>query len=209
MVTTDQIREVMDHSAMLSRLTELTEQGSPVGVIVFDLDSFDAVNRTGGREAGDRVIINTSKGAAGLVAELGGSCYRVSGDEFCVLLPGASLEQTFLQGERLRKWADDNQEVICPPEGMKVTVSVGVAHYPRNGKSPEEVLRAASAAMVSAKEAGRNQVSLPPSEEMVMKSCYYPATSLSMLKQLAAKVKKSESELLREALDNLLRKYDD
>lgn len=209
MVTTDQIGEILDHSAMLSRLTELVEQGSPVGVIVLDLDAFDAVNRTGGREVGDRVIIGTSKGVAGLAAELGGSSYQVSGDEFCVLLEGASLEQTFLQGERLRKWVEDNQEAICPPEGMKVTVSVGVAHYPRNGKGPEEVLRAASAAMISAKEAGRNQVSLPPDEEMVMKSCYYPATSLSMLKQLASKVKKTESELLREALDNLLRKYDD
>jgi len=41
------------------------------------------------------------------------------------------------------------------------------------------------AALATAKESGRNQVALPPDEEMVMKSCYYPASSMRKLRALA------------------------
>jgi len=61
---------------------------------------------------------------------------------------------------------------------------------------------------VTVKEMGRNQVALAPNEEMVMKSCYYPSTAVRQLKILVEQLKKKESVLLREALNDLLRKYD-
>lgn len=209
MVTMDKLHGVQDHSAFLGALTELADKDKPAGVIVLDIDTFAEINRVGGREAGDQVIVGIASVVAEFASEVGGSAYRVSGDEFCLLLPEATLEQAFLHAERLRKWISENQAAVNSPKGMKVTVSAGVSQFPRDGKTPEDVLRTASAAMFAAKESGRDQVSLPMSEEMVMKSCYYPAVSLSLLKQLAARLGKTESVLLREALDNLLRKYDD
>jgi hypothetical protein len=89
-----------------------------------------------------------------------------------------------------------------------VTVTVGVAQHPRDAKDARGLLEASAAALQAAKEGGRNRVGLPPNEEMVMKSCYYPATSVRKLKTLAERLKRKESHLLREALDDLFRKYD-
>ena len=88
------------------------------------------------------------------------------------------------------------------------TITAGVAQYPRDARDVQGVLKAADAALLSAKESGRNCVGLPPNEEMVMKSCYYPASSVRKLKALAERLYRKESLLLREALNDLLRKYD-
>jgi diguanylate cyclase len=69
-------------------------------------------------------------------------------------------------------------------------------------------MRTADAALTAAKESGRNQVALPPNEEMVMKSCYYTGAGVRKLRALAERLNRKESTLLREALDDLLRKYD-
>ncbi|MHB1681294.1 MAG: GGDEF domain-containing protein, partial [Bacilli bacterium] len=58
------------------------------------------------------------------------------------------------------------------------------------------------------KELGGNRVGLPQPEEMVMKSCYYSSARLRRLKLVAEKEARPESVLLREALDDLLKKYD-
>ena len=55
--------------------------------------------------------------------------------------------------------------------------------------------------------AGAGEMDRAPSEELIMKSCYYGATSLRNLKALAERSGRKESVLLREALDDLLRKY--
>jgi predicted signal transduction protein with EAL and GGDEF domain len=108
-----------------------------------------------------------------------------------------------LLAENLRREIEDRVKEL------NTSVSIGVANFPRDAKDYESLIRAASAALYTAKEAGRNRVTLPPVEEMVMKTCYYTAASVARLKQIASSRKKKESELLREALDNLLREYDD
>jgi predicted signal transduction protein with EAL and GGDEF domain len=139
-----------------------------------------------------------------------GRCFRVSGDEYAVVLPGATLEQSFLTMEAFRAAVYGAQSEFRLPDGsgFDVSVTVGVAQFPRDGKDEPGLMNAADAALRAAKEAGRNQVALPPNEEMVMKSCYYPATMVRKLKQLSDKLKKKESILLREALGDVLRKYD-
>src|SRR5207237_602766 len=78
---------------------------------------------------------------------------------------------------------------------------------PWDPKDEEALMRSAFAALVVAKELGGNQVALAPTEELIMKSCYYGATSLRNLKALAERSGRKESVLLREALDDLLRKH--
>ena len=62
--------------------------------------------------------------------------------------------------------------------------------------------------MFAAKEGDRQTVCLPSNQEMVLKSCHYSATQLRRLKALAERVGDKESELLREALDDLLKEHD-
>ncbi|MEF3307397.1 GGDEF domain-containing protein [Paenibacillus sp. GYB004] len=201
----DSLTGLLNHKAMEKHVQEKIGQDEQVALAMIDVDHFLEVNQILGSEAGDQVLRQL---AAVLKEEPGAEAYRVSGDEFALVLEGATLEQAFLQMERFRAKIEASADVFQLPQEHRITVTVGVAQYPRDGKTESALRRAASAALVSAKEIGRNQVALPPNEEMVMKSCYYPSTNVRRLKSLAEQLNKKESALLREALDDLLRKYD-
>ncbi len=92
--------------------------------------------------------------------------------------------------------------------GRPATASIGVANYPRDAKNADELARKAGLALYAAKEQGGDAVSLTPGENMILRSSYYAAPQLGRLRTLAERMKKKEAALLREALDDLLRKYD-
>ena len=72
-----------------------------------------------------------------------------------------------------------------------------------------DLLRKADEALYRSKRTGRNRISLPTSAQMMTKTSYYSQTQLARLAELARKLDKTEAFLLREALDELLRKYED
>src|SRR6266851_1780521 len=88
------------------------------------------------------------------------------------------------------------------------TVSIGVASTPRDAKTPEDLMRKADLALYAAKDQGGSTVALTPSDDMVLKSSYYSSAQLGRLRSLAERMKKKEAVLLREALDDLLRKHE-
>ncbi len=172
-----------------------------------DLDGLHALNQTAGHAAGDKVIA-AAIGALSRSAEgQGWTLGRIGGDEFAVLAPGMALESAFLRAEQLRREVDGAVAKVLP-RGQRVTVSIGVAASPRDAKDPSALRRKADLALHAAKEQGGDAVGLPPSDDMVLKSSYYSAAQLGRLKGLAERQKKKEAVLLREALDDLLRKYD-
>jgi diguanylate cyclase (GGDEF)-like protein len=177
-----------------------------IALAMLDIDRFAPINEEFGTEAGERVLQTL---AAILTEEVPGSAYRISGDEFAVALIGVTLEQAFLRMDKLRaRVAEQAAQRMDLPNHQEVTVTIGVAQYPRDARDIPGLYRAADAALMSAKEQGRNVVALPLNEEMVMKSCYYPSTGVRKLKALAERLQTKESVLLREALSDLLRKYD-
>src|SRR6266550_4283308 len=93
-------------------------------------------------------------------------------------------------------------------KGQRCAVSIGVANIPRDAKTPEELMRKADLALYAAKEQGGNTVGLTPADDMVLKSSYYSAAQLARLKALAERKKTKEAALLREGLEDVLRKYD-
>ena len=186
-------------------LKPLVDGAADVALAVLDVDFFTEVNAKYGPETGDRLL----QALADLLEkEVPQTAYRISGDEFALLLPHQSLEQAFLRMETLRNRVAGATEQFGLPDGRAVTITIGVAQYPRDARDAEGLLKAADAALLAAKEGGRNSVGLPPNEEMVMKSCYYPSASVRKLKALAERLNRKESPLLREALNDLLRKYD-
>lgn len=194
-----------NRTALKEALEKAIDQEESVSLAVLDVDSFHDVNVEFGQEAGDHVL----RSIAALMQEVVPTgVYRLSGDEFAVLLPGVSLEQAFLRMEALRGKVYAASAGFGLPDQRTVAVTIGVAQYPRDAKEASGVLKAAEAGLYSAKESGRNQVGLAPTEEMVMKSCYYPSLMLRKLKGLAERLGKKESVLLREALNDMLRKYD-
>jgi diguanylate cyclase len=201
----DALTGLPNRTALNSTLDRLVGEAESVALATLDIDRFLEINTAFGHEAGDRLL----QALAALLAEVApGNVYRLSGDEFAIVLPGVSLEQAFLRMEALRERVQGMSGSFGLPERREVTVTIGVAQYPRDARDVRGMLQAADAALQAAKENGRNQVALPPAEEMSMKSCYYSTASLRKLKALAERLGRKESQLLREALDDLLRKYD-
>lgn len=130
----------------------------PVGIIMMDIDHFKRFNDTYGHEAGDAVLQMLGTFLQTRVREEDIAC-RYGGEEFTLILPGASLEVTWMRAEALRVGLKalppvDYQEQVLD----HMTVSLGVASFPEHGTDEASVLRAADQALYQAKAAGRDRV---------------------------------------------------
>ncbi|MFS4582614.1 diguanylate cyclase [Phaeobacter sp. C3_T13_0] len=133
--------------------------GTALGLIAVDVDHFKKFNDNHGHDAGDMVLR-----AVGSVLEQ--ACdgeevaCRPGGEEFTLILPGTSPEDVMTKAELLRQAV----EAIVVRYGEKalpgISISLGVANYPRHGTMPQDLLRAADEALYAAKAKGRNQVCL-------------------------------------------------
>lgn len=193
--------------ALREVIAKALEREGSGALLHIDLDNFHRVNVEASREAGDNVI----KGAVAVLkkwAETGDwRIERIGGDEFALFAPGMSLETAFLRADKLRQELNAGMAKVTP-KGLKVTASIGVAAAPRDAKEPMQLFKRADLALYAAKDQGADTVALAPGDEMTLKSSYYTAAQLGRLKSLAERQKTKESVLLREALDDLLRKYD-
>lgn len=129
-------------------------QHVPIGMIMLDLDHFKAVNDTYGHDRGDAVLQEVARRLA-TAARTGDLVYRVGGEEFLVLAPGADADTCRQIAERLRLAVRDSP--VC---GLALTVSVGVCS--RQGREADlaAISREADQALYAAKRDGRDQVAL-------------------------------------------------
>jgi diguanylate cyclase len=176
-------------------------------LLLVDLDNLQVLNEKGGRDVGDAAIAAATQTLRARAKTEGWTFERVGGDEFALLAPGITLEAAFLRAERLRaELAAALRKAI--PARLGASATVGVANAPRDAKTGEQLMRKADLALYAAKEQGGNGVGLPPADDMVLKSSYYSAAQLARLKALAERKKTKEAVLLREGLEDVLRKYD-
>jgi diguanylate cyclase (GGDEF)-like protein len=127
-------------------------------LLVIDIDHFKEYNDTYGHLAGDEVL----RRLAAVFKKSIRSCdyaARYGGEEFIVLLPEISAEDGVQAAERIRNQVAE-KKFGSNKKPMVVTVSVGVAAYPKDGKDPESVIKKADGALYKAKEHGRNRVVL-------------------------------------------------
>lgn len=131
--------------------------GEPVAILAIDLDHFKAVNDRFGHAAGDLVLRALADILTAGVRDSDLVC-RFGGEEFVVLLPGATMVVALERAEAVR--AELAGTLIDPGDGTEIrsTVSVGVAVFRGEGDSHEAALRRADAALYEAKRAGRNRV---------------------------------------------------
>ena len=149
-------RRHMDES--LEREIRRAARGEqPVGIVMFDLDHFKTFNDTFGHEAGDSVLRELG-GLLSRNARAEDIPCRFGGEEFLLILPGATLEGSRSRAERLRSQA---KELTVLHQGKSVgmiTISVGIAAFPLHGLSTKELIPAADAALYRAKKDGRDRV---------------------------------------------------
>jgi diguanylate cyclase len=193
-------------TTLAQRWKQSREKGDPVSLLLIDLDGLHQLNQTYGHDEGDRAInasiATLAKSAKAERWTLG----RIGGDEFAILAPGVATEAAFLRAESLRRELDG--AMAKSAHRGKITASIGVASTPRDAKSPDDLMRKADLALYAAKDQGGGTVALTPSDDMILKSSYYSSAQLGRLRSLAERMKKKEAVLLREALDDLLRKHE-
>ncbi len=142
---------------MARELDRAKRLGSGLGVIMLDLDHFKEFNDTMGHKAGDALL-----NALGILIK--SQCRgedipcRFGGEEFLLLLPGASLEATLARAEKLRRGVKQLKVRYQGQLLRSTTVSLGVALYPDHGSTGEVVIEAADSALYRAKEEGRDRV---------------------------------------------------
>ena len=141
-------------------------EGTPACVIMCDIDHFKQVNDEYGHAGGDRVIQATVKSLMrGL--RVGDRLGRYGGEEFCIVLPGATTAQTLEIAERLRADVEANVgDAIREPANVKVTMSFGVAELQSTTPDPAQLIDLADQALYMSKQSGRNRVS---SEQVLAK----------------------------------------
>jgi diguanylate cyclase (GGDEF)-like protein len=154
----DPLTGMLNRNSLKDRTFELAHQsqrtGQPVGLIVGDLDHFKDINDSYGHATGDAVLQDV---AYLLRKQLRAFdlAYRIGGEEFLVLLPGADLEQSAAMAERLRQGV----QADTVGGGLRVTMSFGVSASRRERAFDyASVCEEADAALYEAKRQGRNKV---------------------------------------------------
>ncbi|RYE70138.1 MAG: GGDEF and EAL domain-containing protein, partial [Oxalobacteraceae bacterium] len=125
-----------------------------LGVLFIDLDRFKKVNDTFGHAAGDAVLVEVAKRLRKCVRE-SDTVARLGGDEFVVLICNLRDQQeTVIVAERI---LDACQRPIMIGDNVfQISASVGVAAWPTDGNTPDELIHNADVAMYSSKGEGRN-----------------------------------------------------
>ena len=161
MAVTDALTGLHNRRYMAGQLQALVgragQGGDPVAVLVMDIDHFKAVNDGFGHDAGDEVLREFAVRLATNVRAIDLPC-RLGGEEFVVVMPGASLEAATRVADRIRRDIEAQPfPIMGGGEGLTITVSIGVAASVA-GDTPEGLLKRADEGVYEAKAHGRNQV---------------------------------------------------
>lgn len=152
-------RFVMD--ALEREIRQAARSGQALAVLCLDLDHFKTVNDRWGHDAGDQVLREAAAAVHGSV-RAGDIVGRIGGEEFLVVLPGATLPEALALAERVRVAVAARKAALRQPDGSMVlheqTVSIGVAVLGAGMAGARELLAAGDTHLYAAKHGGRNRV---------------------------------------------------
>ena len=149
-------RRYMDES-LGREISRALRKEHTLGIIMFDIDHFKNFNDTHGHEAGDAVLRELG---AFLLKQFRSEdiVCRFGGEEFIIILLGASLDNVRKRSEALRKAIKQLDVYHRGTLLNKITLSIGVAAFPDHGNDAETLLRAVDQALYRAKNEGRDRV---------------------------------------------------
>jgi len=124
--------------------------------MLLDIDHFKDLNDTYGHQFGDQVLQQLGEILRGSVYDTD-FVGRYGGEEFAILLPRAQPDGVLRKGEAIRS-AVEGRAFQLAGERVQVTVSIGIAHFPRDGQTEDLIVQQADQALYEAKERGRNRV---------------------------------------------------
>jgi len=151
---TDSMTGLLIKSAIIEKLENILER-SPrmnLSILMFDIDNFKQLNDSLGHQHGD-LCIKTLTNLAKTSFRQDDIIGRYGGDEFIVILPDTPSVKAFIIADRFR-------ELIQSKSNPSITISVGIASFPDDAKTPAALIEAADKALYTSKQKGRNTVTL-------------------------------------------------
>lgn len=141
----------------LAAQIQMAKKNGETGAILYlDLDDFKYINDSLGHQYGD-VLLQSISNALQRVEGLEGSCYRMGGDEFVVIISPAAYR-------RIDRIMEDVRDIFNKPWYLKdadyyCTASMGIVTFPDSGETVDELIRKSDVAMYEAKKSGKNSLS--------------------------------------------------
>ena len=134
-----------------------TRTGQPLSLLFLDMDGFKSVNDAHGHLCGSRALVEAAAVIRGSARETD-VVARFGGDEFALVLPDTGAAGAFAVGERVRQRIAAHPFLVSEGLDIRLTASVGAATLPDVARSPDELVRAADAAMYQVKQRGKNGI---------------------------------------------------
>jgi diguanylate cyclase (GGDEF)-like protein len=147
----DALTALRNHGTFQRDLDSLVDAGVPFSLLMMDLDSFKAYNDTFGHPAGDALLQTVAKAIVGAIRK-NDQAYRYGGDEFALLLRGATRSHVAEVAERVRNAVRKAVTTSSAgPPGLVVSASVGAAHWPADGLAKADLVLSADQELYQAK----------------------------------------------------------
>ena len=131
------------------------EEGS-IGFLFIDIDNFKLLNDRYGHQAGDAVLVNLSRILSANVRE-SDVASRYGGEEFLIMFLNTGAEEILIRAEKMRT-SFETEQTSFAENHLSATFSGGIAVYPDHGKTINEIINNADAAMYMAKKKGKNRI---------------------------------------------------
>ena len=171
---TDQLTGIPNRKAfdevLLSEITTVSQNSSPLCLVMGDIDHFKKFNDTFGHQAGDQVLRLVGRCLSSNVKGQDTPA-RYGGEEFVMVLPNTILEDAVTVADHIRK-VIQSRELIKKSTGQnlgKVTMSLGVSQF-QLGDTPQSLIERADTALYAAKDQGRNRVIASGADEKAVAS---------------------------------------
>jgi diguanylate cyclase (GGDEF)-like protein len=160
LANTDSLTELWNHGYFQYLLHAELEKArlaqTPLSLIMLDIDDFKVYNDTLGHQPGDKILKELALLLKNQSRKMDYVC-RYGGEEFTIILPLADEKEAFMIAERLRENIKKHpfaHEEILP--NKKLTVSLGIASFPKNGSLPSELIKFSDKALYEAKNKGKD-----------------------------------------------------
>lgn len=161
---TDGLTKVYNHRYFYTRAEEELERsrryGKVFSLIMLDLDYFKNFNDRFGHKAGDLALGAVAQILQASTRNIDVVC-RYGGEEFTVILPETDSDSAGTVAERIRSAVENHYITVAPGQSpVNVTVSIGIATYPRDAGNLDELIEYADRALYYSKEHGKNLITL-------------------------------------------------
>ena len=145
------------HEVLRDELRRAVRYQRTLSILMMDVDSFKTFNDTYGHPQGDQLLRTVARILRYSVRNVD-YVGRYGGEEFLIVLPETSKDDACRLAERIRAEIEEHAYVIVEGKAIRRTISIGVASYPEDALSPDELMKRADEALYRAKRSGKNRV---------------------------------------------------